>query len=83
VQVLLQKNAKVYMAARSTQKAHAAIEALKAETSREAIFLELDLSNLKNVRASAANFLRCVSSVDSDATSDGHAVARGSSMSSF
>jgi retinol dehydrogenase-12 len=63
VQVLLQKNAKVYMAARSAQKAQVAIEALKAETGREAIFLELDLSNLKSVRASAASFLRCAHTI--------------------
>jgi NAD(P)-dependent dehydrogenase (short-subunit alcohol dehydrogenase family) len=56
--VLLQKNAKVYLAARSVQKAQAAIEDLKAETGREAIFLELDLSSLNSVRASAAGFLR-------------------------
>jgi retinol dehydrogenase-12 len=56
--VLLQKNAKVYLAARSVQKAQAAIEDLKAKTGREAIFLELDLSSLNSVRASAAKFLR-------------------------
>lgn len=57
MQALLQHNAKVYMAARNKQKAEAAIASLKTETSREAIFLELDLSSLASVKKSAQEFL--------------------------
>jgi NAD(P)-dependent dehydrogenase (short-subunit alcohol dehydrogenase family) len=60
LQALLAKNAKVYLAARSRAKAQAAIDELRVVTGREAIFLELDLSNLKSVRAAAATFLRYV-----------------------
>ena len=60
VQALLEHNAKVYLAARNPEKAHATIEALKVQTGKEAIFLELDLSSLEAVRKAAAEFLRCV-----------------------
>ncbi|TFK84292.1 NAD(P)-binding protein [Polyporus arcularius HHB13444] len=40
---LLEHNARVYLAARSKEKADAAITSLKAETGREAVFLQLDL----------------------------------------
>ncbi|KAB5591767.1 Oxidoreductase [Ceratobasidium theobromae] len=51
---LLNKNAKVYLAARSKLKADKAIEWLKQETGgREAIFLELDLADLDVVRKAA------------------------------
>ncbi|KZS95276.1 NAD(P)-binding protein [Sistotremastrum niveocremeum HHB9708] len=53
---LLAKNAKVYMASRSKQKAADAIAKLKAETGKEAIFLELDLADFDSVRKSAADF---------------------------
>jgi len=54
---LLNKNAKVYLAARSKSKADAAIEWLKQETGGKApIFLELDLANLDSVRKSADEF---------------------------
>jgi retinol dehydrogenase-12 len=59
-QALLAKNAKVYLAARSRAKAQTAIDELKAATGREAVFLELDLSDLRSVRVAAATFLRCV-----------------------
>jgi retinol dehydrogenase-12 len=54
---LLSKNAKVYLAARSQSKAEDAIARLKAETGREALFLELDLGDLASVRACASTFL--------------------------
>ncbi|EPS94683.1 NAD-binding protein [Fomitopsis schrenkii] len=63
-QVLLQRNAKVYMASRSREKAEAAIAQLRDETGREAIFLELDLSSLASVRKAASEFLRRVSATE-------------------
>ncbi|KDR82950.1 hypothetical protein GALMADRAFT_238644 [Galerina marginata CBS 339.88] len=54
---LLTHNAKVYVAARSREKAEKAIEDLKTETGKEGIFLKLDLSDLKSVKASAEEFL--------------------------
>ncbi|KAG8998200.1 hypothetical protein FRB94_007171 [Tulasnella sp. JGI-2019a] len=56
VKVLLSKNAKVYMASRSRERAEAAIQELKKITGREAIFLELDLANLDAVTRSAQEF---------------------------
>ncbi|KAF8595286.1 NAD(P)-binding protein [Ceratobasidium sp. AG-I] len=54
---LLNKNAKVYLAARSKRKADEAIEWLKQETGgKTPIFLELDLANLDSVRKSADEF---------------------------
>ncbi|KAH9917183.1 uncharacterized protein B0H18DRAFT_1035790 [Fomitopsis serialis] len=57
IKVLLQHNAKVYMASRNKDKATAAIQQLKEETSKEAIFLELDLSVLSSVKKAAEEFL--------------------------
>ena len=59
-QQLLAHNAKVYLAARSAQKANEAIAELKNETGKEAIFLQLDLSDLHAVRRSAQEFLSYV-----------------------
>ena len=59
-QQLLAHNAKVYLAARSTQKANEAIAELKNETGKEAIFLQLDLSDILAVRRSAQEFLSYV-----------------------
>ncbi|CAE6496769.1 unnamed protein product [Rhizoctonia solani] len=54
---LLNKNAKVYLAARSKSKADEAIEWLKRETNGKApIFLELDLANLDSIRKSVEDF---------------------------
>ncbi|KDQ12680.1 hypothetical protein BOTBODRAFT_56500 [Botryobasidium botryosum FD-172 SS1] len=53
---LLQKNAKVYMAARSKAKAEDAINELKQATGKEAIFLALDLASLKSIKASVEEF---------------------------
>jgi retinol dehydrogenase 12 len=44
------------MASRSKEKAEAAIEKLRAETGKEAIFLELDLADKSSVRKAAAEF---------------------------
>lgn len=57
-QALLNKNAKVYMACRSRQRAEEAIEDLKKQTGNEAIFLELDLASLKSIKDSVETFLR-------------------------
>ncbi|TDL20586.1 NAD(P)-binding protein, partial [Rickenella mellea] len=57
VKALLTHNAKVYLAARSKEKAEEAIRDLQKDTGREAIFLQLDLADLSNVRKSAEAFL--------------------------
>ncbi|KAJ7281478.1 hypothetical protein C8J57DRAFT_1297756 [Mycena rebaudengoi] len=57
VRVLLNHNAKVYMASRSPEKAQKAISELKEKTGKDAIFLQLDLGDLKSIKASAAEFL--------------------------
>ncbi|PPQ73482.1 hypothetical protein CVT26_010184 [Gymnopilus dilepis] len=54
---LLAHNAKVYIAARIQEKVEAAIQELMDETGNEAIFLKLDLSDLKSVKAAAEEFL--------------------------
>ena len=56
VRVLLQKNAKVYLASRNVDKGHAAIDELKKDTGKEAKFLELDLCSLKSIRNAAEEF---------------------------
>lgn len=58
MQALLAKNAKVYVAARSEEKAREAIEELKTETNNEGIFLKLDLNDLSSVKSAAQEFLR-------------------------
>ena len=60
-QRLLANNAKVYLAARSAQKANEAITELQEETGKQAIFLQLDLSDIPSVRRSAQEFLSYVS----------------------
>ncbi|KAH8981078.1 NAD(P)-binding protein [Lactarius akahatsu] len=57
VKHLLAHNAKVYLAARSAQRANEAIAELKNETGKQAIFLQLDLSDISAVRKSAQEFL--------------------------
>lgn len=49
-------NAKVYIAARNEAKAKAAIQELKEETDKEAIFLHLDLGDLKSIKSAAQEF---------------------------
>lgn len=57
IKVLLQRNVKVYLGARSKLKAELAIQELKEQTGREAIFLELDLGNLASVRKTAEEYM--------------------------
>ncbi|KAI0800645.1 NAD(P)-binding protein [Fomes fomentarius] len=57
IKVLLKHDAKVYLAARSREKAEAAIADLKEVTGKAAIFIELDLANLASVRKAAREFL--------------------------
>ncbi|KAI1782789.1 NAD(P)-binding protein [Ganoderma leucocontextum] len=57
IKALLQRNAKVYLAARSKEKADKAIASLKEETGKEVIFHELDLNDLAAVKKSAEDFL--------------------------
>ncbi|SCV67144.1 BQ2448_5790 [Microbotryum intermedium] len=57
VKVLLKKNAKVYLAARSQDKAEKAIAHLKEETGKEAHFLKLNLGDLASIKSSAEEFL--------------------------
>ncbi|KAG8688371.1 hypothetical protein FRC11_005555 [Ceratobasidium sp. 423] len=68
---LLNKNAKVYLAARSKSRADEAIEWLRNETNGKVpIFLELDLANLASIRKSVEEFKRQALMV---VPSDGHA----------
>ncbi|KAH7090891.1 NAD(P)-binding protein [Auriculariales sp. MPI-PUGE-AT-0066] len=53
---LLLKNAMVYMASRSRQRAEEAIVFLEKETGRRAIFLELDLASLASVKNAVDEF---------------------------
>ncbi|KAJ7036978.1 NAD-P-binding protein [Mycena alexandri] len=64
VKQLLLKNAKVYLAARSPEKATAAIKRLEEETKKSAIFLQLDLADLPTVRRAAETFLSQESQLD-------------------
>ncbi|RDB18042.1 hypothetical protein Hypma_000726 [Hypsizygus marmoreus] len=58
VKALLNRNAKVYMASRNEDKAVHAIEDLRRLTGKEAVFLKLDLADLKSVKAAAEEFQR-------------------------
>ncbi|KZT26842.1 NAD(P)-binding protein [Neolentinus lepideus HHB14362 ss-1] len=55
--VLLSRNAKVYLAARSKTKAESAIQDVHTATGKMALFLELDLSSLASVKKAAEEFL--------------------------
>lgn len=57
MQVLLEHNAKVYIAARNQESSETGIGELKDETGREALFLELNLASLASVRKAAETFL--------------------------
>jgi retinol dehydrogenase 12 len=52
----LEHNARVYIAARSQEKAEAAILDLKHLTGREAFFLKVDLADLISVRTAVQEF---------------------------
>ncbi|KAI0322377.1 NAD-P-binding protein [Amylostereum chailletii] len=55
--ILLTRNAKVYLAARSQAKAQAVIDELKAKTGKtDVYFLKLDLADLPSVRKAAEEF---------------------------
>ena len=60
VKALLKKNAKVYIAGRDRTKADKALKTLKEEMGKDALFIELDLANLKSVKRAAAEFKRYV-----------------------
>ena len=60
IQELLIKGAKVYIAARQSQKTENAIARLQEETGKEAHLIPIDLSELKTVLAAAEMFLRSV-----------------------
>ncbi|EJD36049.1 NAD(P)-binding protein [Auricularia subglabra TFB-10046 SS5] len=65
VKALLTHGGKVYMAARSINKAAQAIAELEAETGKRAIFLELDLASLDSVKRAASSLAKrrvCTSS---------------------
>jgi hypothetical protein len=53
-------NARVYMGVRSREKAEAAIKDIKESTGKEALFLKLDLADLKAVKTAAKEFLRSI-----------------------
>jgi len=54
---LLAHNAKVYIAVRNEEKAKSAIAELKEQTGKEAIFLKLDLADLKSIKSSTEEFI--------------------------
>lgn len=56
VKALLAHNAKVYIAARNTERVGKAIQNLNQETGKEALFLQLDLADLRSVKAAAEEF---------------------------
>ncbi len=55
-QALLAHNAKVYIATYNADKAAKVIHELKEETGNEAIFIKLDLADLKSIKATAEEF---------------------------
>jgi len=56
--VLLQRNAKVYLAGRTQDKYKATIRRLEDETGHEGHFLALDLADLHSVKRAAEEFKR-------------------------
>ncbi|KAF9465820.1 NAD(P)-binding protein [Collybia nuda] len=64
VKALLNKNAKVYIAAHSQVRSEQCIQDLKAETGHQAHFLELNLASLGSVKASAQQFQQLESKLD-------------------
>jgi NAD(P)-dependent dehydrogenase (short-subunit alcohol dehydrogenase family) len=55
---LAKKNATVYMASRSSEKAETAIDLIFKDTGKKVNFLSLDLQDLNQVKAAADNFLK-------------------------
>ncbi|KAJ7789855.1 NAD(P)-binding protein [Mycena olivaceomarginata] len=64
VKMMLRKNSRVYLAARSPSKGNEAIAQLETETGKRAEFIELDLADLKSVRKAADAFLAKESRLD-------------------
>lgn len=65
--ILYQKNAKVYVAARSHEKAKRAIDGIKKahpDSKGELIFLHLDLSDLSTIKQSATEFTSAETKLD-------------------
>lgn len=55
--MLLSKGSKVYIATLDDEKAHQAIDELKADTGKDSIFLlHLDLANLDSIKEAADEF---------------------------
>lgn len=57
VKELLVKNAKVYSASRSIEKAQIAADKMKKEVGKAPILIQLDLGNLSSVKKAATEFL--------------------------
>ncbi|KAI0710962.1 NAD(P)-binding protein [Earliella scabrosa] len=57
VKALLNHNAKVYIAGRNPQKVQEAIEELQAETGKTALFLQIDLADLRSIKEGVSSFL--------------------------
>ena len=53
----MKRDAKVYMASRSPQKAHDTIQELLRDTGKQAFFLHLDLASVASVKKAAHEFL--------------------------
>ncbi|KAJ8519920.1 hypothetical protein ONZ45_g3153 [Pleurotus djamor] len=71
--VLLIHGAKVYIATRNAQKSAEAIRDLKAQTGKQAHFLQLDLANLKGIKKAVEEFLSGVMRPPFDqVTADGY-----------
>ena len=65
--ILYQHNAKVYVAARSAEKATVAINGIKKakpDSTGELVFLHLDLSDLSTISQSAKDFMSAESRLD-------------------
>ncbi|KAH6912602.1 hypothetical protein BKA70DRAFT_768583 [Coprinopsis sp. MPI-PUGE-AT-0042] len=56
VETLLEKGAKVYILARSEQKATACIEELQKQTGKTALFIKVELASLKSVHEAVEEF---------------------------
>ena len=55
-QVLLTKNAKVWITARDQSKGEATLKELKDATGKDANFIIMNLANLKSIKAAAEDF---------------------------
>lgn len=54
----MERGAKVYILARSEQKAKTCIEELQKETGKTALFIKIELADLKSVHEAAEEFKR-------------------------